>query len=624
MEDDVSAAGSGPRATLSDAELLHAIRGGDAEAYAELWRRHVRAALRLAHRIAPGHADDLVSDAFLAVHHQLTVVGNGPHNAFRAYLFTTMRNTAMRWQKTAALVENDPDIDSIDYLDPSSILADRARSSELLDAFQSLPERWQRVLWLTEVQDAARPAIASELGIKPNAVSALYRRARTGLRLQWLIQQVPPELRDDRDHVAGLLPELVLRERTSMLPRRISMHLKQCSVCAELSADLINAHRRMSRKTLGALGFAGLGVVLPAASQLTSAGAGAAAAMLVVGGTAIAATMSVVVVVGLSPGNLSQPKPQETHTVTQPESEGSRDAEREHPNQPGTGVEADEPDPISDEPDSSSTGRWNTDPDIPSTSLSRDDAPSDNYVVPRAPSPLEPGEAPDPGEADTPPDGSNPAFGPGITTPTDTQGYLAPVLTGTTSPGAQVTVELRAIAAPEASPTEPQRFASTVADDGAWTFDPRALLADRHGEFEYQVWAHTDEQSSPAETGRFTISTPEVVGFESIAPFEPIPLAEAAETGIVATITGPPGGTICLTSVWPGQTTELPLDEDGNTTQRIRFLGAGWYYLTFRACEGEHRGPPFEVNFDVIEPESPGMSPFGPDPTTTRIEVSDP
>ena len=69
-----------------DAELIAAVRGGDVDAYGELFARHVDAARRLARQLAgPGDADDLVSDAFAKV---LTVLqrGGGPDLAFRAYL----------------------------------------------------------------------------------------------------------------------------------------------------------------------------------------------------------------------------------------------------------------------------------------------------------------------------------------------------------------------------------------------------------------------------------------------------------------------------------------------------------------------------------------------------------
>ena len=74
-----------------DAELISAVRGGDVDAYGELFARHVDAARRLARQlVAAGDADDLVSEAFAKV---LVVLqrGGGPDLAFRAYLLTAVR-----------------------------------------------------------------------------------------------------------------------------------------------------------------------------------------------------------------------------------------------------------------------------------------------------------------------------------------------------------------------------------------------------------------------------------------------------------------------------------------------------------------------------------------------------
>ena len=87
----------------SDAELIARLRSGDNTAYETLWQRHVGAALRLGHRIAPGDAADLVSDAFHAVNDRIRVQGAGPDTHFRAYLFTTMRNMAVRMHAAACI-----------------------------------------------------------------------------------------------------------------------------------------------------------------------------------------------------------------------------------------------------------------------------------------------------------------------------------------------------------------------------------------------------------------------------------------------------------------------------------------------------------------------------------------
>ena len=78
-------------------------RGGDVDAYGELFARHVEAARRLGRQLVPGpDVDDLVSEAFAKV---LGVLqrGGGPDLAFRAYLLTAVRRLHVdRIRATAA------------------------------------------------------------------------------------------------------------------------------------------------------------------------------------------------------------------------------------------------------------------------------------------------------------------------------------------------------------------------------------------------------------------------------------------------------------------------------------------------------------------------------------------
>lgn len=166
----------------SDAQLIADLRDGEVDAYEELWLRHIGPALRMARRLAPNHAEDLAAEAFATVLHQITVVGGGPEQSFRAYLFTVMRNLAIRWNQEGRRllpisVLDDPAVeDGADHV----LAEEDARI--VLRALRSLPARWQQVLWLTEVDDMPRPAIAAQFDMSPNSVSALLRRARHGLR----------------------------------------------------------------------------------------------------------------------------------------------------------------------------------------------------------------------------------------------------------------------------------------------------------------------------------------------------------------------------------------------------------------------------------------------------------
>lgn len=628
-------------ADCSDTELLSRLRSGDAGSYTELWRRHVQAALRVGHRLAPGQAEDLVAESFTAVYEQIVNRGNGPESAFRAYLFTTMRNTAMRWQQAGRLIDNDPDIDETLFEDGLSWVEDRAESADLLAAFQSIPERWQRVLWLSEVEEVGRAVIAAELGIKPNAVSVLLRRAKTGLRLQYLTRQVPAELREDPAHVAGQLPALILRSIGDGPPKsEIRAHLAACARCAEVDAELRTNHRQMGKATLGAAGFAALAVVLPSLSPAPVAAAGIGIAGL----TAIAASAALVIAAGTVVGERVLRDQADTSTSTttataEQTDTGRGSAEQDRGAQAGASQnnvapgnlgtsETDstpaepllaEPQPVEAEPQAP-LGRGNADPSIPSISVGGGGQPSDFTDPPARPTPAPPGTLPDPGTAD-------PALQltAGIQTQPAASGFIAPVLTGSATPGAAISVRVQWQPESGASGTAPppQEFslvpgepspAGSIDTAGNWSFDLRTVLSSEIGSFEVQVAAFTDSGAGEAESRSFTLSPPSVQGFEALAVWNPsygfgaLPIEEANSTGVVFSATGPANGELCLHSPFSGQEQSFALNSAGSMTQRIRFLSPGTYLLVFRVCENTYRGPATEIFVDV---EGGLASPFG-------------
>ncbi len=53
-----------------------------------------------------------------------------------------------------------------------------------------LPQRWQQVLWYTEIERRPLAQVGSLLGLTPNEVAALAHRARAGLRRAYLAEHV--------------------------------------------------------------------------------------------------------------------------------------------------------------------------------------------------------------------------------------------------------------------------------------------------------------------------------------------------------------------------------------------------------------------------------------------------
>lgn len=596
-----------------DDELLLRLRSGDQQAYVSLWKRHVNAALRVANKISPTRAEDLVSESFLAVYEQVTTTGTGPTSAFRAYLFTVMRNMAMQWSKEAGRIDLVEEIEQIDLNDGLLLLERDDVAADLLAAFQELPDRWQRLLWLVEVERIARPKIAAEFGVRPNAVSSLQRRARAGLRLQWLRQQIPEDLRDDPSHVAGLLPSFVLKQATSEEALEVTTHVSDCVTCADVYQALQPLAMRMRKTTLLGSGFGALVVVLPAASPFTAptvvaavlvagaaTGVGLSGGMATggIGALAIGGILAMSLILGV-PGAISDRNAStESTQQIKPEANDESNPQIRGSELPDTAPPGDveEPPPARE----IQTGRHNTDKTIDTLDFSRDPN-FDNPTIPDTPRVAPPGIVPDP-------DPSEESLTSGIVTPSTHSEYLAPVLTGRTAPDAHVAVKTL---------DNGNVFLADVDDDGAWKFDlrPLALPAGTH---EYLVWAYTDTAQSPEELGRYTLLSPIVQGFEENPTLD---IAEAKSTGIVMKISGPAGGVICLDSMM-GQSALINLDAAGETTLRLRMFSHGFYAFSFRACTGGYRGAVTE-SFVTVDDPSVLFEPWGPDPDGMTFDISE-
>ena len=72
----------------------------------------------------------------------------------------------------------------------------------------NLPDNWQRILWLCEVERLSPEAVAEQLNIKASTVERLADRAHQGLQDEW--QKVrPTDSKATVDHRAALIPALL-------------------------------------------------------------------------------------------------------------------------------------------------------------------------------------------------------------------------------------------------------------------------------------------------------------------------------------------------------------------------------------------------------------------------------
>ncbi|WP_409495978.1 RNA polymerase sigma factor [Amycolatopsis sp. cmx-11-12] len=248
-----------------DSELIEAVRDGSVTAYGELYERHVGAACNLARQLVRSatERDDLVSEAFSKLLRILRA-GRGPDSAFRAYLLTTLRHTA--YDKTykdrkTQLCEDvadaaDPALVSVPFNDTVSRHAEQALAAK---AFAQLPERWQIVLWQTEVEGRPSVEVAPDLGLTPDGVYALAYRAREGLRQAYLQAHL--------EKVATMRCEPTIRVLGAWirdgLPKRkgqdVEMHLNVCGSCRSLAAELAEINNGAFRRVVAGKSSCGNG-----------------------------------------------------------------------------------------------------------------------------------------------------------------------------------------------------------------------------------------------------------------------------------------------------------------------------------------------------------------------------
>ncbi|WP_398857402.1 sigma-70 family RNA polymerase sigma factor [Streptomyces mobaraensis] len=294
------AGGAEGGSALSDTELVARLRDGEdvsGEAYALLYRRHAAAVRGYARTCCRDvhTAEDLTNEVFAATL-QAVRRGGGPDTAVRAYLLTTVRRVAAAWTRTARrerLVEDfavfavsaagasmDPEDTPVDP--GADVRAMRqAETSLAVQAFRSLPERWQMVLWHTTVEEESPSQVAPLLGLSPNATAVLAHRAREGLRQAYLQAHVSASLTSagscaqyaDR---LGAYARGGLRTRAE---RGLRKHLSECARCRTAALELADVNTRLRAVLPVALvGWFTAGASVKAVAGLAAgAGAGAAA-----------------------------------------------------------------------------------------------------------------------------------------------------------------------------------------------------------------------------------------------------------------------------------------------------------------------------------------------------------
>lgn len=269
----------------SDTDLVESARAGDDDAFAELWLRHAAAGRTVARSFSTEDPDDVVAEAYARI---LKAVrdGRGPSAGFRPYLFTTIRNVAAAWGGARRDV---PIEDATTIEDPETT---EAASMDALDrsltarAFRSLPQRWQEVLWYSEVEGMSPATVAPLLGLTPNGTAALAYRAREGLRQAWIQAHISasPEGSDCRwtTERLGAYSRGGLGKRETA---RLERHLTECAKCSIVAAEAQNVGSRLTLVLLPLLlGVGGAAAYAASLQRGAAVAAGGAAGGAVIAG----------------------------------------------------------------------------------------------------------------------------------------------------------------------------------------------------------------------------------------------------------------------------------------------------------------------------------------------------
>ncbi|GHH83266.1 sigma-70 family RNA polymerase sigma factor [Streptomyces capitiformicae] len=283
----------------SDADLIERMRAGEDAAYEELYRRHAEAVRRYARTCCRDAytADDLTAEVFARML-QAVRGGSGPEHAVRAYLLTSVRRVAATWTSSAKrehLVDDfavfaaqaargaeGSDTDALD-LGADVRAMHGAEQSMAMRAFRSLPERWQAVLWHTEVEDESPSEVATLFGLDANGTRVLASRAREGLREAYLQAHVSASLAGNSAKCGQFADRLGAYARGTLRTRAergLRKHLEECAAC-RLAASQIKevAGGIPAVVPIAVIGwFGAAGYAKAAAIVAGGAGAGAAGA----------------------------------------------------------------------------------------------------------------------------------------------------------------------------------------------------------------------------------------------------------------------------------------------------------------------------------------------------------
>jgi RNA polymerase sigma-70 factor (ECF subfamily) len=183
---------------LQDAELVDLARGGDREAFGELYERYIEKIYNYAYYRTGNHhdAEDLSERVFTrAMHHIENYTERGA--PFQAWLYRIAHNLVANWHRDRArrkIISLDEFIAiSLKADSPDAEAEENEEKTRLLAAVRRLPPERQQLLILKFVEHLSNAEIGAIMNRTEGAVKSLYHRTLLALRDELGEGEQPPQ-----------------------------------------------------------------------------------------------------------------------------------------------------------------------------------------------------------------------------------------------------------------------------------------------------------------------------------------------------------------------------------------------------------------------------------------------
>ncbi len=253
----------------SDAELIARVRAGDTASFEELYQRHIDNSRRVAGVVAWSgeEAEDVAAEALTSVL-ALLRDGGGPDGELAPYLRTVIRRLVAERHRAAAAGHGTPGnpVDATSQHHKADLVT---AHSMVRQAYETLPPRWQQVLWRSEIEGEPPGALAAAFDSTPDAAAALAYRAREGLRRAYLGLHLARGRREECKAV-GTKVSALARGALDVEDRpAVRAHLAECAACRERYEEML----LLVTDLPGVLTPALLGIAAPRPAATAGAGA---------------------------------------------------------------------------------------------------------------------------------------------------------------------------------------------------------------------------------------------------------------------------------------------------------------------------------------------------------------